>query len=43
MDVPKDDFVFSFHILGDALLLDLLLKALQGHKQVEIHCSPLLT
>lgn len=38
VDVPEDDFVFSFHVVGDAFLLDLLHEALQkvtGGQQVE--------
>lgn len=34
VDVPEDDFVFSFHVIGDAFLLDPLHEALQGHKKV---------
>ncbi len=33
VDVPKDDFVFSFHVIRDALVLDPLHEALQGHKR----------
>lgn len=32
VDVPEDDFVFSFHVVGDAFFLDPLHEALQDHK-----------
>lgn len=34
VDVPKDNFVFSFHVVRDALFLDPLHEALQGRKNV---------
>lgn len=30
VDVPEDDFVLPFHVVGDALLLDLFHEALRG-------------
>ena len=33
VDVPEDDFLFSFHVLGDALILDILHETLGGQKR----------
>lgn len=39
MDVPEDDFVFALHVLGDALLLDLLLEALRETETCAVQFS----
>lgn len=33
VNVPEDDFVFSFHVVWDALLFNPLHKTLKGHKK----------
>lgn len=42
VDVPEDDFVFSFHVVGDALFLDPLHEALQGRRR-SAGCSHIQT
>lgn len=36
VDVPKDDFVLSFHVVGDAFFLDPLHEALRGSQTVKL-------
>lgn len=40
VDVPEDDFVFSFHVFGDALVLDPLHEALRGRRKDTRLCLP---
>lgn len=39
VNVPKDDFILSFHVVGNALLLDPLHEALQGHRMLLCGCE----